>query len=63
MRQDSGRQQFKQAQIIAREHNMFVVDKGDLFLLYRKADRPVFLGKRSTPAALRTLVTRCAATK
>lgn len=64
MRQDSPRQQFKQAQTIATEHGMFVVDKGDRFLLYRKsADRPVFLGKRTSPDALRTLVTRCANTK
>lgn len=63
MRQHTPRQQFKEAQSIAAEHNMFVVDKGDRFLLYRKAERPAFLGQRNSPAALRTLVLRCATTK
>lgn len=64
MRQDSPRQQFRQAQIIATENGMFVVDKGDRFLLYRKSPmRPVFLGKTSSPDTLRSLVTRCATTK
>lgn len=63
MRQHSPRQQFREAQLIAKDHGMFVVDKGDLFLLYRKAERPVFLGKRSSAEALHSLVTRCATTK
>ena len=56
MRQHTPKQQFKEAQVIASEHNMFVVDKGDTFLLYRKATKPVFIGKRSSASALRSLV-------
>ena len=46
-------QQFKEARQIASDHNMFVVDKGDEFLLYRRTPtRPAFLGKRSSAQAL-----------
>lgn len=52
----------KQAEQLARTHNMFFTRKGEEFALYRRTPtRPVFLGKRSTPAALRQLVSRCAA--
>lgn len=60
MRQHTPKQQFREAQTIAAEHNMFVVDKGSAFLLYRKAERPVFIGKRSSASALRTLVCNAA---
>lgn len=57
----SPRQQFKEARQIASDHNMFVVDKGDQFLLYRKTPtRPAFLGKRSSAQAIRNLVCACA---
>lgn len=60
MRQHSPKQQFREAQIIAAEHNMYVVDKGDAFLLYRKAERPVYIGRRSTVEALHSMVSRAA---
>ena len=63
MRQHSPRQQFREAQQIATDHGMFVVDKGDRFLLFRKAERPIFLGMRASPSALRSFVSRCAASK
>lgn len=55
-------EQLKEAEQLARSHNMFFTRKGEEFTLYRRTpSRPVFLGKRSTPAALRQLVSRCAA--
>ncbi len=53
-------QQFKEAQHLAKDHGMFVVDKGDRFLLYRKLpSRNVFLGMRSTVEAFRRFVASC----
>lgn len=63
MRQHTPKQQFREAQQLAADNGMFVVDKGDRFLLYRKAERPVYLGMRSSASALRALVSRCAATR
>lgn len=61
MRTHSPQQQFKEARQIAADHNMFVVDKGDQFLLYRKTPtRPVYLGMRSNAAAFRSFVCKCA---
>lgn len=61
MRTHTPQQQFKEAKQIASDHNMFVVDKGDTFFLYRKASpKPAFLGKRSSAEGIRTLVCRCA---
>jgi hypothetical protein len=55
------RRQLKEARQIAEKHNMFVVKKGETFLLYRcMPDRNVFLGKRHTPEALCELVSKCA---
>lgn len=52
----------KQAEQLARTHNMFFTRNGEEFTLYRRTPtRPVFLGRRSTPSALRQLVSRCAA--
>lgn len=49
---------------IARAHNMFVVMKGEHYLLYRRTRKhPVFLGSRGDAAAFRRLVSRCARTK
>lgn len=60
-RQHSPLQQFKEAQQLAKDHGMFVVDKGDRFLVYRRTPvRNMFLGKRSTAAALRLFVAQCA---
>lgn len=61
MRTHSPQQQFKEARQIAADHNMFVVDKGDHYQLFRKApDKNVYLGKRSDASAFRTFVSRCA---
>lgn len=61
MRTHSPQQQFREARQIAADHNMFVVDKGDHYQLYRKTPvRPVYLGKRSDAAAFRSFVSRCA---
>lgn len=38
---------------------MYVVDKPDAFLLYRKAERPVFIARRRSAAAMRSLIRRC----
>ena len=51
----------KQAKQIASDHNCFVAEKNNEYSLFRKmAPSPVFIGKRSTPAALHRLV--CKAT-
>jgi hypothetical protein len=55
-------QQFKQACQIAKDHGMFVVDKGDHFILYRKNPvRNICLGEVKSAAALFHKVSRCAA--
>lgn len=54
-------QQLKEAQQIASDHGMFVVDKGDRFLLYRKMPhRNIYLGFRTGVEALRRFVAACA---
>lgn len=54
-------QQFKQACQIAKDHNMFVVDKGDRFIVYRKVPgRNVCLGECGSAEALFRKVSRCA---
>jgi len=61
MTRHSPLQQFKQAQQIARDHGLFIVEKAGEYQLYRRmAMRNVFIGKRSTAAALHALV--CKAT-
>jgi len=61
MRKHSPLQQYKEARRIAADHNMFVVDKGSRYLLYRKTPtQAVYLGMRSDPSALRSFVCRCA---
>lgn len=53
----SPRQQLKEAKQIADDYGCFVREKGGIFLVFRRMhDRAVFLGKRSTPEALRTFV-------
>lgn len=57
-------EQLHDAEQIARSHNMFVIRRGDRFLLFRRTrSRPVFLGARSEAAALRSLVSRCASSR
>jgi len=60
-RQHSPLQQFKEAQQLARDHGMFVVDKGSRYLLYRNLPhRNVYLGMRSSVEAFRRFVAACA---
>jgi len=48
---------------IAREGGCYVIEKCDRYLVYRKtAARAVYLGYRTTPAALRTFVQRLVST-
>ena len=47
-RQHTPQQQLNEAQQIARDHGMFVVDMGGDYLLYRRtAPRNTFIGKRA----------------
>lgn len=63
-RQHNPLQQWKEAQHIARDYNMFIVEKDGQYLLYRKlAGRPLYLGKRGSVAGIRTLVEKCAGSK
>ena len=64
MRRHSGQQQFYQACVIAQEHNMFVVDRGGTYLVYRKATpRNAYLGSCSSAEALFKKVSACAEVK
>ena len=64
MRRHSGVQQYKQACQIAKDHNMFVVDKGGRFLVYRKVPgRNVCLGECASAEALFRKVSRCASSQ
>lgn len=64
MRRHTGQQQFKQACQIAKDHGMFVVDKGDRFLVYRKVPgRNVCLGECGSAEALFRKVSRCASSQ
>lgn len=57
MTRHSPLQQFKQAQQIARDHGLLVVEKAGEFLVYRQlATRNEFIAKRGTPAGLCILV-------
>ncbi len=61
-RRHSPLQQFQQACQIARDHGMFVIDKGGRYLVYRKLpDRNVCLGECRSPDTLFRKVSRCAA--
>lgn len=59
-RQHNPLQQWKEAKQIASDYNMFIVEKGDAYLLYRKTPRPVYIGKRGSVEGIRTLVEKCA---
>lgn len=51
---------------IASKHGMYIVPKQDCWLVYRRAANPegrgVFLGRRTTPHQLLTLVHACSQT-
>jgi len=54
----------KEARRIAHGAGLFFVEKADGFRVFRKTSaRPVYLGKRTAPAALRSFVSRCATAK
>lgn len=54
----------KEARKIARDSNLYFVEIGTEFKLYRKTPaRPVYLGKRSSAANLCSFVKRCASAK
>lgn len=60
-RRHTPQQQFKEAQQIARDHGLFVVEKPGEFLLYRRTPgHNTLVGKRSTVAGLRSLVGKAA---
>ncbi len=61
MRRHSPLQQFNQACQIAKDNNMFVVDKDGRYFVYRKLpDRNVCLGQCSSTETLFRKVSRCA---
>lgn len=54
-------QQYKEACQIAKDHNMFVVDKPGKYLVYRQMpDRNILLGSCKTVETLRRKVSRYA---
>lgn len=60
-RQHNPLQQWREAQQIAADYNMFIVHKGDKYVLYRKLPtRPVYLGQRGSVSGIRALVEKCA---
>jgi hypothetical protein len=64
MGQSASTKHLGDAEQIARAHNMFVVLKGEHYLLYRRTrTRPVFLGSRGDVPGIRSLISRCAASK
>ena len=61
VRRHSDSQKVKEVQQLAKEHGMFVVDKGTRYLLFRKMDvRNVCIGTRSSANGIRQFVTKCA---
>lgn len=59
-RQHNTFQQWKEAKQIASDYNMFIVERGEQYLLYRKSPRPVYIGKRGSVEGIRALVEKCA---
>lgn len=59
-RQHNPLQQWKEAQQIARDYNMFIVEKDEQYLLYRKYPKPTFIGKRGSVEGIRVLAEKCA---
>lgn len=62
-RRHSPLQQVKEAKQIARDHGLYVVEKrtttGIDYLLYRETGR-AYIGKRTSPAGIRSLVCKAA---
>ena len=56
-------QQWKEARQIASDYNMFIVEKDGEYMLYRKAPRTVYIGKRGSVEGIRTMVEKCAGSK
>lgn len=59
-RQHNPLQQWKEAKQIASDYNMFIVEKDEQYLLYRKYPKPTFIGKRGSVEGIRVLVEKCA---
>lgn len=60
-RRHSPLQQLKEAKQIAKDHGLFVIERGGAYLLYREQQpRNVYVGSRATPEALRAFVCKVA---
>lgn len=63
MRRHSGRQQYNEALIMARDHGLRIVQQPGRFLLYRvmkNGPRDAYIGSRGSVEGLRQLVERAA---
>lgn len=63
MRRHSGRQQYNEALLMAKEHGLRIIQQPGRYLLYRvmkKAPRDVYIGSRGSVEGLRQLVERAA---
>ena len=63
MRRHSGRQQYNEALIMAKEHGLRIVQLPGRYLLYRvmkDAPRDIYVGARGSVEGLRQLVERAA---
>lgn len=61
MRRHSGRQQYHEAQVMAKEHGLRIVSMQGRYLLYRvmkNAARDTYIGARRSVEGLRQLVER-----
>lgn len=61
MRRHSGRQQYHEAQVMAKEHGLRIVSMQGRYLLYRvmkNAARDTYIGARRSVEGLRLLVER-----
>lgn len=60
-RQHTPLQQFREAQQIARDHGLFVIEKSGKYLLYRNdPKRHIYIGARSSVQGLRSFVCKVA---
>ncbi|MBS1188933.1 MAG: hypothetical protein H6R10_725 [Rhodocyclaceae bacterium] len=55
-------QEYREACQIAKDHGLLVIQKGDIYQVYRRnPKRNIWLGQRSSPSGLRSFV--CTLTK
>ena len=52
----SPQHQLIEAKRIAQANGCFVIEKADKYLVFRKTDKPTYVGARATPEALRSFV-------